>query len=488
MALVSYTGATTKSYISSINFLDQRDILNEVFDVTAEDSTILDIMELTGKMIVTDVPLYNAFVDDYLFQVATVASVDATRNGSVADSPKGTVNASNLLLTLNAQTDLTNSSNTTYNLPLVNELVMLPNKQIGRVTSSGGSGTGTGGATTSASQIIVEPINTTDVLNTGATLAAGNPLIFFSDAQGEGDPDPQGRRPRFYRTANTVQIFKTANSVTDLQKVSTIEVQYGGKNYVMYKLQHDTLRQHRMKIAYQLLVGKTAQYSDVNTGNTVYMTQGLRQYIQNGDGTTYTVGGVSVPLSGAVVTQAKVRAMMRALDKRQAPKEYMGWFGGALRADFHELAQGLNAFNNGGIVYNQFGDGDAKQRALDLGIDSLRIYNRTLHLKTVDAYDHPNLFGLNSTAAQQAQGGGWDGEGYFIPSGKIKTDEGGQTWDYLTVRYMAGDGTDLRYLEAVTGKLAPNGATDGTAVLRFSYESVMGLQAIGTRLFGIFTG
>jgi len=179
---------------------------------------------------------------------------------------------------------------------------------------------------------------------------------------------------------------------------------------------------------------------------------------------------------------------MRALDKRQAPKEYMAWFGGSLRADFHEFAQGVNAFINGGITYNQFGDGDGKQRALDLGVDSLRIYNRTLHLKTVDAYDHPNLFGLNSTASQQAQGGGWDGEGYLIPSGKIKTDEGGQTWDYLTIRYMAGDGTDLRYLEAITGKLAPNGATDGNAVLRFSYESVMGLQAIGTRLFGIFTG
>jgi len=38
-------GNINKSYVSSINFLDQREILNKVLDVTNEEISFLDIME-----------------------------------------------------------------------------------------------------------------------------------------------------------------------------------------------------------------------------------------------------------------------------------------------------------------------------------------------------------------------------------------------------------------------------------------------------------
>lgn len=468
MALVDYRGASNKSYISSINFLDQRDILNEVFDVTPEDATILDIMELTGKMSVTDVPQFSAFMDDYLFQSVTVASVPGSGAGSglvslASSDPNG-------VLTVTANTQTLADGNTSYNTPIVGELCMLPNKQIGRVRS-----------VTSASVFTLEPINQSDVLNViTPVVAAASVLVFFADAQGEGDSDPIGRKSRFIRTENQVQIFKTANAITDLQKVSKMEVKYAGQDYLMYKLQHDTLRQHRMKIAFGLLVGKKSTMTDTVTGSTVLMTQGLRQSILSGDGTVYTVGGIATALGGVAVTQANLKTMMRSLDKRQAPKEYQLWAGGEFRAGFQDLILGLTGLTGGGILYNTFGDGDGKKRALDLGVDSLRIYGRTLHVKTIDAYDHPNVFG-----GPQFGTSSFDKEAYFIPTGKIKTDLSGKSEDYLRVRYMSGDGTDLKYLEAVTGKLAPV-PTDSQAQLKFSYESVMGLQAIGTRLFAIF--
>lgn len=465
---MDYRGTTTKAYISSINFLDQRDILNEVFDVTSEDATILDIMELTGKMSPTDVPQYSAFMDDYLFQTGLVASVPGAGAGSglvslASSDPNGV-----LTVTLTAQTLA--DGNTSFNTPLVGELCMLPNKQLGRVRS-----------VTSTSIFTIEPINQTDVLNVlTPVVTAASVIVFYSDAQGEGDSDPIGRKSRLIRTENQVQIFKTANAITDIQKVSKVEVRYSGQDYIMYKLQHDTLRQHRMKIAFQMLVGKKSTMTDTVTGNTVYMTQGIRQSILAGDGTVYTVGGIATALGGVAPTQAQLKTMNRSLDKRQAPKEYQLWCGGGFRAGFQDLVLGLTGLTSGGIVYNAFGDGDGKKRALDLGVDTFRIYGRTLHVKTIDAYDHPNVFGGPQFGASSL-----DQEAYFIPSGKIKTDLAGKTDDYLRIRYMAGDNTDLKYYEAVTGKLAPT-PTDGAAVLRFSYESVMGLQAIGTRLFAIF--
>ena len=61
-------GNINKSYVSSINFLDQREILNKVLDITNEEMSFLDIMELTGRSKPTSVPFYNHFVNEELFQ------------------------------------------------------------------------------------------------------------------------------------------------------------------------------------------------------------------------------------------------------------------------------------------------------------------------------------------------------------------------------------------------------------------------------------
>ncbi len=447
-------GSTTKNYISSINFLDKRDILEEVLDVTSEDATIIDIMELTGKFKVTDVPKYDHFENEYLYSSGVISAIDGTDNGE--DS--GATNE-DIQFTLTADDEL----------PVVNELAMFQNKRVGLVKS----------VNTGTRVVVVVPISddSADALSpAGNTVQVGQNVIFYSNASPEGSDDPSGRRPRFNRSQNNIQIFKTSAKITDLQKVSKIEVKYGGKDYIMYKLQHDALQKHRMDIAHQILVGKKAVLADPITGEDVYLTQGLRNYILSGDGSVNTSGGVDVPLSVAI-TQSNLRTMNRALDKRGAPKEAWFWVGGDLRADLDEILLTLEGVKNG-VVYNSFGIGNGANRALDLGVDSIKIYGRTHHIKTIAAYDNPEALG--------ATGFNFGGEGYLIPTGKIKADKSGNMMDRLCMRYMSGDGTDLKHLETLTGKLAPI-PTDTEAALKVSYESIMGLQALGIRQFGIFS-
>jgi len=449
--MADLTGRVDKTYVSSISFLDQREIMDQVFDQTSEDATILDILEMTGRESITAQPTFHSFTNQYLFRKGNIATVDGTIDGQSADE--------------DIKITLTND----YEMPVVGEVALFENGEYAWVES-----------VTDASKIFVARVTASgQIINpSGTAIDNTQNVVFFTGAFGEGSSDPVGRKPDFVRSANTIQIFKEAVKITDLQKVSTIEVKYNGKPYVFFKAQNDALIRHRMKIAYGLLFGKQLKFTD-NDSYDVYMTQGLRNYIKSGDGVVLTTGGTSVALSSSAVTKAKLRTMSRTLDKERAPAEYWLWGGGDFCADLEDLVLTLDGVKAGGIQYNSFGRSNPKQRAIDLGVDSLRLYGRTLHVKKLEAYDHPEVFGA-LTALDLA------GEAYMIPTNKIKADKSGNMKDRISVRYMSGDGTNLRHMESITGKLAPN-PTDDEAVLRVGYESIMGLEAIGLKHFGIYT-
>jgi hypothetical protein len=447
------TGAVNKEYISSINFLDQREILESVLDTTSEDATILDIMEKTGRMVQTDMPTYTGFTNDYVFISGTISAIDATDNGEAVAGPTN----ENLVITLATEEQL----------PIVGELALLQNGRQGRV-----------GAVNKTTRVVtITPFSNlaADTLSpVGGAVATSQKVSFFSGAYGEGSDRSEGKKPRFIRTENQIQIFKTYREVTDLQKASPTEVKFDGKPFVLYKMQHDVLMEHRGKIAFQFLVGKKAKYKDAD-GNDVYQTQGLRQSILNGDGTVLTSGGLNIPLAAAI-TKANFRTMSRGLDKRGAGPEYWLWAGGDIDADIDDMLLAENALTAGGVSYNSWGQGDGKKRAIDLGVSSFRLYNRTFHKKKLVAYDHQEVFAHVPYA----------GEAYLIPTGKVKTNHSGASVDAIRTRFMANDGTDFgKYQENLSGRIAGKG--DTKSVLGVDYLSVMGLEVLGVRQFGIFS-
>lgn len=447
---------TDKAYVSSIDFLDKREILKEVLDITGEASTIIDIMEMTGRFVQADQPEYHHFVNDYIFQSGIVTAIDVVLDGADAGATNNKIKI---------------TVATVDELPIPTELVMFPNERIGYVEAvDQAAKTFTARALSDADADCISPVAT--------AVNVADVCIYFSSGAGEGTASEQDRQPRWSRSANFIQIFKTANSLTELQKVAAMEVEYNGSNRIMFKLQHDTLLKQRMKIAFGLLSGKKAKFTGTD-GKEVYLTQGLWHYIKGGDGSVSTTGGVVTPLGGAAVTKAKFRTMSRALDKKGAPKEYWGWLGGDLNADLEEIFHGTTSINaGGGILYNSWGSGNGSAKALDLGVKSVQMYGRTWHIKTLEAFDLPELYG--------AAGFNFGGAGFFIPTGKIRVDHGSKSVERLRVRYLSGDGSDLKYIENKWGKLFGQDALD-RSLLGFSYESVMGLEALGISHFALMT-
>ena len=83
MAAFGGANAISKSYVSSVSFLDQREILNKLLDVTNEDYSFLDIMELMGRSIETAVPQYHTFVNQELYGGALTSAASTAFSGGV---------------------------------------------------------------------------------------------------------------------------------------------------------------------------------------------------------------------------------------------------------------------------------------------------------------------------------------------------------------------------------------------------------------------
>lgn len=458
--MATIIGANTKEYISSLNFLDKRDYLQQVFDVTNESGTLVDVLEMTGRVKNTDVPEFIHTENTYLFKAMQIATI-ATTSGDVAGED----------VTFTVTTGTDNA------LPLVGELIMFQSKKVAQVTQ----------VTAATRTVVAKPLNQAEEINgsSGTEIAANQWVIVFSQAAAEGTDDPLTRQSEWVQSKNFVQIFKQAGEITDLQKVSAVEVNYNGKPYIMYKVQYDTFQRHKMNMSNALLFGQKSSNTDTTyLGGKVYTTQGLRKYITSGDGTVKTTGGVVEQYnknSGIVITGASgdIRALSRKLDKNQAPDEYMGWIGGDLYAWLDEGLAALEGVKNG-INYAAFGTGDAKKRAIDLGFDSFRLYGRTFHLQKMKLLDHKGLFGATNFDFSY--------EGYFVPQDKIKVDAGGGTSDRMLLRVMSGDGTNFYpHMETVTGKLAPV-PTNTKSVLHISYQTIAGLQVCGTEHFAMLQG
>ena len=422
-------GQINKSYVSSINFLDQREILNKVLDITNEESSFLDIMELTGRADVTSVPEYHHFVNEELYVLATVSGGGATP-------------AVSLTLTIDA---------TAYASTNQGELVLLPSGKVGYVVSKGGSNT-----------IVVKSVDGTNI-----TVADGATISFFSNAAGEGSLSPAAKKWGLTKYANQVQTFKGKFEITDIQKASKVEVEFQGKPFYMYKGQHESLMKFRGDISAALMFGRLSatKYSDANPalvdaeGKPVQTTMGVDQYV-----TTY---GINQDLASAgTLALGDIATLTQTLNKARCPLEYFVFLGTTQNILWDNL------FNNLGnsALLSQGARFQIAGKSIDLGIDSVKIYGRTFHKKYLPLLDHKNIVNFS---------GGYNAKdsAYGIPATTIKTNDG-QVVNRITTKYMAGDGTDLKYREILLGGLAPV-PTNERSVLEIHYQSTQGLQILG---------
>jgi len=429
-------GQIDKKYISSIDFLDAREILNQALDIQNEDYSFLDVMELTNRSVVTSEPQYHHFVNEELYKLGVVQSTSGT----------GTT------ITVTLTSDTSDAAK-------AGDIVMFNDGKQGYVQSKSGAA------------LTVISVDGT-AINTSVANADNLSFFTYAAAEGSGAPDPE--RWGLTKYANQVQIYKAKWQVTDIQKVSAIEVQYNGKNYIMYKGQHDVLRKFRANISFSMLLSiasaanfqaQSASITDAN-GKPVQTTKGLNQYVED--------DGIIQPLIGSTIALQDLEDLNTTLNLARCPKDYELYVGTVMNMQFDNY---LNSLGNGTIL-SQAARYQITQN-LDLGVDSFKLYGRTYHKIYMPMLDHRAV--TNYTGAPD-----YYKSAYLVPMGKIKVDDGQDMIDRMRVRYMNGDGTDLRYREIVTGALAPT-PTNEDSLLAVSYTSVQGLEILGAQHFAKLT-
>lgn len=441
-------GTLDKKYISTVAFLDRREIYQYALDITREKESFVDLMEMLDRSVATDVPSYHNFSNKELFDNITSTSASDTSGGTDGSRWDVVVSAGD------------------YALVAAGALIICPNKAVGYVREKKASNT--------LDVIAVEG----DGGGTDLELTAGGGDIFavFSQASGEGSDGPaEGRRQDLVKNQNHVMIVKDAVKVTDIQRSSKVEVEFNDEPYYFIKHQHDALMRFKAKVSMAMLFSR---YSDENfssstpsltdtSSNPVNTTRGLNQYIEE--------SGITLNATDAV-SLATYAALERQFSRERCPDDYlvlMGSEGSIAHTDAFGALTNSSVFSPGARL-----EVDGKQ--LDINVTKLNLYDRTYTLKRLPIQDHKTLFNFTGSA-------GFEKRMWYVPNDKIRADVGGEEVDRMRIRYLEdhGDGAfDHRYREVLTGGLAPI-PTNDSSYLKITYESRQGLEVFGPEHFAL---
>lgn len=438
-------GTLNKAYVSAINLLDQRDINPNLID-QSRDGAFTNIMKLVNRYKECIVPTYNYFVNNDVFATAVITSVSSGYGTSI------------ITVVLTAATG---------GYARVGDLVKFSNvnsqAREGRIRQ-----------VTSVSSVDTLVIQSVD--NTPLFAAPADTISFVSNAFAEKSNAPANRRYPVTRYVNQVQIFREVDEITDVQKVSKIEVTIQGQPYYtplnhIYKLQ--ALNGF---ISAQMIAGvqSTTLFSDANpilndaSGNPVQTTMGMDQYI-----TTYGISDSAAVLG--TIGFSDVDAMIDNFLANKAPMQQMGFLGSRARRPWDVWLKNLGS--SGVTSVRLVIDG----REVDLMVDRFTYGNFDFEFIYLPIFDHPQLFDNIVTPDIS-------GSVYWVPKDKVQVVGGGME-PRLQVRYlknpMAGGnnvsvGSNGIISEWHTGALAPI-PTSSEMVWHTDWWTNQGLEMLGVK-------
>jgi hypothetical protein len=412
--------------------LDKREILSKYIDVHDEFTGILELLEMMGQFIPTDNKEYFSYTQDKVFKSATVTN---SGGGTIATTATGTITVGT-----------GEGASVT-----VGDFLVGPDGAVGYVQAISGD-----------ALTIQNP-------NSGNLVIANDAVVTFpTSGVAEGSNAAEMPVSDVTKRSNQLQYFQTYTEATDISLGSKIELDFNGTNHYFQLQSHLAFMKHRAKISNAFLVGKKLTAVDSASGN-VPMTKGLDSYITD-SGSNHDASNATGP---AYLDKADWRAFSRKLDAKKAPDEGHLWVGGDMSASLDDVFDGLLA--SGGVKYDAFGKGSSKAKAVDMGIQSFTIYDRTYHKKKLSAFENSGT----TSAAGQA----FPDTGYFVPSGQVGTMDGTSV-ARIRGRYLnLPNGLSGRYMEIETGGLAEN-PTDRTMVLGYTHSSYEGLEITGPEHFG----
>jgi hypothetical protein len=439
-------GAVNKSYVSAIDFLDQRDIDPTIYD-QSRDRAFTDIMKVVNRTKPATMFNYHNFVNNDVWEKGTISAVTSTGLAQI----QFTINTAS---TFPRKGDLIKTSNTNN-----------AGRQGLVTTVTFGSGTAT--LTVRSVGGNSEPLFAT----------IGDEISFGSNAQPEKSTAPTNRRYGLTKYYNLIQIFREVDDITDVQKVAKIEVNVGGDYHI---LPYQTLMKAvKMKgdISIQMLMGTQSStsfgdtnpfLSDSTSGLPIQTTGGLDWYIR-----TYGISDTAAVLGTFGFTE--LDEIIDNFIANKAPKEYMVFMASTSYRKISKFLKGL-------------GSADVESRKLsvdgktfDWEVEELKYGGYTFDFVYLPIFDHPQLVGDILPEIS--------GSLYFVPKDQVDTvDNGNQP--RMQIRYtptpftgsVTNTTADGMVREWRTGALAEV-PTSSEMVLHTDWETAQGLECIAVKHF-----
>lgn len=439
-------GIMTKSFVSAIDFLDQRDIDPNIYD-QSRDRAFTDIMKIVNRYKPAKMFNYHNFVNNDVYEVGTISAVTST-------------GLSQIVFTIN----------TAATFPRVGDVIMTSNtnnegKQARVQAVSFGSGTATLTVRTGSNSVAF-------------FATVGDLVQFGSNAFAEKSDAPVNRRYGLTKYFNLIQIFREVDEITDVQKVAKIEVEVNGDYHILpYQFIQKVIKMNG-DISVQMLAGAQSgtQFGDANpfladpvSGLPIQFTGGLDWYIIN----------YGISDSAAVLGTFGFTELDDIIDNfiaNKAPTEHMVFMGS--RA-YGVISRFLKNLGSSGVTSVRLViDG----RTLDFEVEQLKYRGYTFDFIHVPIFDHPQLFSATLRADV-------NGSLYFVPKDSLDTVDGGRE-PRIQIRHtptpfngqsVNGSANGIIH-EWRTGALAEN-PTNSVMQLHTDWATQQGLECLGVKLF-----
>ena len=434
-------GLVNKTYVSAINFMDQRDILENVLDIH-RDQELTDLMSLLGRSKESKMFTYHNFVNEGLYLLIDTTGATVTGSGTATVNTKATAATSGYIKR--------------------NQLIKFPNGKVGIVTAV--TYDGVGGDT-----FTVRSIDGTNLTHTAAQR-----LSPFSNAFGENSTAPTNTRYNMIKYLNKLQIFRERNSITDVQNLAKVEVKFQGKNLIVYKDLFEKAIKLQGDVNAAMIGGVMSNlsyedaspaFTDPGNGGNLQTTGGMDWYVE-------TYGVKDTVASTNTVTLADMEDFNAQMIAAKAPKDLFQFRSNAVATKFHNLIKALGSSGQIGSAQLTV-DG----RSVDFTVDSFTYGNFTYDGVALPILDHPDLFSQTDIVKKA----------YYVPKGKVKVHAGGGYEPRIQTRYMKAQipggsnlGNDV-IAEWHTGALAPTGSTNDQMVWDTHWTTTQGLEMLGVQ-------
>lgn len=376
-------GVVIKSFVSAIDFLDQRDIDPNIYD-QSRDRAFTDIMKIVNRYKPATMFFYNNFVNNDVYEVGTVSAVTTTGLAQI----QFTINTAS---TFPRVGDLIKTSNT-------NNIGKQARVQV--VTL--GSGTAT---------LTVKSVGG----NASAFFATIGDLVQFgSNAFAEKSDAPVNRRYALTKYFNNIQIFREVDEISDVQKVAKIEVNVGGDYHILpYQTVQKVIKLNG-DISVQMLAGDQSStlFNDANpfladpsSGLPIQTTGGLDWYI-----TTYGISDSAAVLG--VFGFTELDDIIDNFIANKAPQDFFVFMGSR---SYGVISKFLKNLGSSGVTSVRIVvDGNT----LDFEVEQLKYRGYTFDFVHIPIFDHPQLF--SATLVNDI-----NGSLYFVPKDQVDTVDNG---------------------------------------------------------------